>query len=46
MTKIRDRLQKHIHQYGSTYTLNELLEKNGLTFSSAPLLAYLEKKFC
>lgn len=44
--KIREWLHEKIHQYGSVYTLNDLLAKHNLQFSATPLLNYLEKKFC
>lgn len=43
--RIKSWLERHIHRYGSTYTLADLLKINRLKFSSQPLLDYLEKKY-
>ncbi len=38
-------LQEHIHRYGSTYTLEELLKKNKMKFDPKVNLNYLQKKY-
>lgn len=38
-------LGEHVHKYGSTYTLQELLKKNGMKFDPAVNLEYLRKKY-
>lgn len=38
-------LQEHIHKYGSTYTLEELLKKNKMKFDPTVNLNYLQKKY-
>jgi carboxypeptidase Taq len=38
-------LKGHIHQYGSTYTLQELLKKNKMKFDPSVNLKYLQKKY-
>jgi len=38
-------LKEHIHKYGSTYTLKELLAKNKMKFDPAVNLDYLRKKY-
>ena len=44
--KIKKWLGENIHQYGSTYTYNQLAKKiSGEEFSSKPLLDYLNKKY-
>lgn len=44
--KIKQWLAKHIHQYGSTYTFNELVQKScGEAFDSRYLIEFLEKKY-
>ncbi len=42
---IKNWLGKHIHQYGSTYTLGDLLKKNGMKFDPSVNLKYLEAKY-
>lgn len=44
--KIQNWLKENIHQYGSTYTFNELVKRTtGKEFSSGYLLDYLENKY-
>ena len=43
---IRAWLKNHIHQYGATYTVSELLAKNNIAFTHEALIHYLERKFC
>lgn len=44
--KIKKWLKENIHQYGSTYTYNQLTKKiSGEEFSSKPLLDYLNEKY-
>ncbi|MEK6897313.1 MAG: carboxypeptidase M32 [Nanoarchaeota archaeon] len=44
--KIQNWLMEKIHQHGSTYLYNELLQKStGENFSAQPLLDYLEEKY-
>ncbi len=38
-------LQEHIHKYGSTYTLEDLLKKNKMKFDPKVNLNYLQKKY-
>lgn len=38
-------LQEHVHKYGSTYTLQDLLKKNGMEFDPKVNLNYLQKKY-
>lgn len=38
-------LGEHIHRYGSTYTLQDLLSKNGMKFDPGINLKYLEEKY-
>ncbi|KKR85854.1 MAG: Carboxypeptidase, partial [Candidatus Woesebacteria bacterium GW2011_GWB1_41_10] len=38
-------LKEHIHKYGSTYTLQELLKKNQMKFDPSVNLDYLRKKY-
>lgn len=38
-------LREHIHRYGSTYTLSDLLKKNKMRFDPNVNLAYLQKKY-
>ncbi len=46
ISSIRGRLKEHIHQFGSVYTLSQLLKRENLQFSAQPLLDYLRKKYC
>ncbi len=43
--KIEKWLQEHIHKYGSTYTLSELLKKNRMHFDPGVNLKYLQEKY-
>jgi carboxypeptidase Taq len=43
--KVKKWLGTHIHQYGSTYTLKELLDKNKMKFDPEVNLSYLKKKY-
>ena len=43
--KIKLWLERHIHQYGSTYTLKDLLKKNKLNYDPMVNLNYLKKKY-
>ncbi len=43
--KIKSWLGEHIHKYGSTYTLQELLKKNKMKFDPSVNLAHLQKKY-
>ncbi len=43
--KIEKWLGKNIHNYGSTYTLEELLKKNKMKFDPRVNLDYLQKKY-
>jgi len=43
--QIKDWLREHIHQFGSTYTLQDLLKKNGMTFDPKINLKHLEAKY-
>lgn len=43
--KIEKWLREHIHRYGSTYTMGELLKKNGMKFDPSVNLKYLEAKY-
>lgn len=46
INKIKKWLAEHIHQYGSTYTFNELVKKScGEKFDSKYLIEFLEKKY-
>lgn len=45
LEKIQKWLGEHIHQYGGTYTLAELLEKNKMKFDPKVNLKYLEEKY-
>lgn len=38
-------LKVHIHKYGSTYTLDDLLKKNAMKFDPSINLKYLEEKY-
>lgn len=38
-------LKNHIHKYGSTYTLQDLLKKNGMKLDPTVNLKYLEEKY-
>ncbi len=38
-------LGEHIHKYGSTYTLSDLLKKNGMKFDPSVNLNYLKEKY-
>jgi carboxypeptidase Taq len=38
-------LREHIHKYGSTYTLQDLLAKNKMKFDPKVNLKYLEEKY-
>ena len=38
-------LKEHIHKYGSTYTLEELLKKNNMKFDPKINLTYLQNKY-
>jgi len=38
-------LRDHVHQYGSTYTLEDLLAKNKMRFDPGVNLKYLEEKY-
>jgi carboxypeptidase Taq len=38
-------LGEHIHQYGSTYTLKELLKKNNMKFDPKVNLDHLQEKY-
>ncbi len=38
-------LQTHIHKFGSTYTLEDLLKKNKMKFDPSVNLNYLQKKY-
>lgn len=42
---IENYLKEHIHKYGSTYTLQELLVKNNMKFDPTVNLKYLEEKY-
>jgi carboxypeptidase Taq len=42
---IREWLKTHIHEYGSTYTLSDLLNKNGMEFDPTVNLKYLQDKY-
>ena len=42
---IKTWLRLHIHQFGSTYTLAELLKKNKMKFDPSVNLNYLQKKY-
>lgn len=44
-TLIEDWLKKNIHQYGSTYTLKDLLLKNKMKFDSGVNIRYLKDKY-
>lgn len=43
--KIEGWLKEHIHQYGSTYTLQDLLAKNKMHFDPQVNIKYLEAKY-
>ena len=43
--QIENWLKNHIHKYGSTYTLEELLKKNKMKFDPSVNLNYLRKKY-
>lgn len=45
LTKIKNWLGKNIHQYGSTYTMPELLKKNKMKFDPSVNLDYLRNKY-
>jgi Zn-dependent M32 family carboxypeptidase len=38
-------LKEHIHQYGSTYTLQDLLVKNKMKYDPAVNLTHLQEKY-
>lgn len=38
-------LRDHIHQFGSTYTLEELLKKNNMKFDPSTNIKYLQEKY-
>ncbi len=42
---VKNWLEEHIHKYGSTYTLDDLLKKNHMKFDPSVNLKYLEKKY-
>lgn len=42
---IENWLKEHVHKYGSTYTLQDLLKKNNMTFDPKVNLKYLEDKY-
>lgn len=44
-TKIEDWLKNKIHKYGSTYSLEKLLEKQKMTFDQSVNLNYLNSKY-
>lgn len=44
-TEIKDWLKDHIHQFGSTYTLEEALKKNKLNFDPMINIVYLQEKY-
>lgn len=43
--KTKKWLQEHIHQFGSTYTLEDLLQKNRMKFDPNVNLKYLQEKY-
>lgn len=43
--KIKSWLAEHIHKYGSTYTMGELLAKNNMKFDPTVNLKYLGEKY-
>ncbi len=43
--KIKSWLEEHVHKYGSTYTLPELLKKNKMKFDPKVNLKYLQDKY-
>jgi carboxypeptidase Taq len=45
VTAIRAWLEKHVHHYGSTYSVRELLDLHSLQLSPDALLRYLEQKY-
>lgn len=45
VSKIEKWLERHIHRFGSTYTLEELLKKNKMKFDPTVNLKYLEEKY-
>jgi len=42
---IEEWLKGHIHRYGSTYTLQDLLKINNIRFDPTVNLKYLEEKY-
>jgi len=42
---IKKWLEEHVHKYGSTYTLQELLAKNGMKYDPTVNLKHLEEKY-
>ncbi len=42
---IKNWLGEHVHKYGSTYTLEDLLKKNGMKFDPKVNLKHLEEKY-
>lgn len=44
-TSIKKFLEKNIHQFGTTYTLEDLLEKNKMKFDPTVNLKYLRSKY-
>ena len=43
--EIKKWLRLHIHQYGSTYTMSDLLKKNKMKFDPEVNLRYLREKY-
>lgn len=43
--KIKKWLEKHVHKYGSTYTLSDILKKNDMRFDPMINIRYLEDKY-
>jgi carboxypeptidase Taq len=43
--QIKNWLGEHVHKYGSTYTLEDLLKKIGMTFDPKVNLKHLEEKY-
>ena len=41
----KDWIKENIHKYGSTYTLEELLKRNKMTFDPKVNLKYLTEKY-
>lgn len=44
-TQIEQWLKEHVHKYGSTYTLQDLLKKNKMKFDPSVNLKYLNDKY-